>query len=155
MLAIHRSDLQDNAGRLSALEEWVTARIADSLQGTGQDSVSTYNRSRQHFDDVSMYSLTDGYIKHLVCQVLRAESTYHKLGSEHELHRNGGRPIILKNSGNPAIERGCMNVSQRELLWATSVTLEARAQSIMASGFFSLNISELQTHFEQAGYQAC
>ena len=48
-----------------------------------------------------------------------------------------------------------MTAAQKELLWAVSVSFEAQAQALMASGEMSLNMSELSTRFAQAPYRDC
>ena len=44
---------------------------------------------------------------------------------------------------------------QKELLWAVSAVMEAKAQTLMATGEMAMNLTELRDSFAQAPYRVC
>ena len=137
-----------------SLEEWASSdRILLAAALRDHSSVAVYNRYIQHFRNVVMRGLTDGYIRRFICIDVRADGTCRRSETAQEVRSNEGKVVNPSHYWNG--NGGCMTAAQKELLWAVSVSFEAQAQALKASGEMSLNMSELSTRFAQAPYRDC
>jgi len=132
------------------LSEFVSAdRIRDAAASLDINSVSVYRRYAQHFSNVSMRPLGQGYIADFMCLDVGARATCRKLKASPEVHANvrGVRRI-----GNTS----CMPASRKDLLWTVSVGIEAQAQALMGSASnVTEMLAELRTGFARAPYPVC
>ena len=130
-----------------SLEDFAADRILKGASGHDQSSVAVYIRYSQHFRNVTMRGLAAGYITRFVCIDVRAEKLCRHLQETPEARTNANKSLCRHD--------GCMTADQKELLWAVSAVMEARAQTLMATGEMAMNLTELRDRFAQAPYQIC
>ena len=134
------------------LSEFVSAdRIRDAAASLDINSVSVYRRYAQHFSNVSMRPLGQGYVTDFMCLDVGANATCRKLKASPEEHRNV-RGIDRRSIGKTS----CMPASRKDLLWKVSVGIEAQAQALMGSASnVTEMLAELRTGFARAPYPVC
>ena len=133
-----------------SLEDFASAdRILAAAAGVDSSSLSVYSRYKQHFRNVSMRSLANGYIEDFVCNLVQADVTCRHLKSAPETHVNANK------SSTYFAHTGCMTADQKQLLWTVSVGIEAQARALIGPSLSWLNLVELKNQFAQAPYRSC
>ena len=132
------------------LSEFVSAdRIRDAAASLDINSVSVYRRYAQHFSNVSMRPLGQGYVANFMCLDVGANATCRKLRASPEVRKNVRGVAFIGNTS-------CMPASQKDLLWTVSVGLEAQARVLMGSASnVTEMLAELRTGFARAPYPVC
>jgi hypothetical protein len=132
------------------LEEYAsTGRISSAAAGRDSSSVAVYKRYAQHFRDVRMRPLANGYIRKLLCTDVQAKAVCRLMHSAREVHSNAHKSTTYFNG------TGCMDGGQWELLWNVSVGIEAQAQTLIGAGSVALNLTELRAQYVDAPYRVC
>ena len=134
-----------------SLESFAAVNIPGAAAGSDQSSVAVYNRYSQHFRNVAMRGLTEGYITRFVCLDVQAETLCRSLQMAREKKANANKSVTYWHG-----KAGCMTVDQKELLWSLSAEIETQARGHMGTGEVSrLNLEELRAQFDQAPYRDC
>merc|ERR1712166_1164058 len=71
-----------------SLESFAAVNIPGAAAGSDQSSVAVYNRYSQHFRNVAMRGLTEGYITRFVCLDVQAEALCRRLQMTREKKAN-------------------------------------------------------------------
>jgi len=102
-----------------SLESFAAVNIPGAAAGSDQSSVAVYNRYSQHFRNVAMRGLTEGYITRFVCLDVQAETLCRSLQMAREKKANANKSVTYWHG-----KAGCMTVDQKELLWSLSAEID-------------------------------